>query len=259
MIAVAINTVNAAEVDNCSEENMASSDVDIIASNDENVISSTDNNIIASTDENVYTSIGTTHTYTATGKSVYIKDFNPKYKLSNKAKKQMESVKKSAKKTYKLTIDHDTYKSLKKAKNTNGNDYYTFNTNYKCKVLKPIFKTKTIKKTIFYKKYTNRQKYINDYNRYFIKYNTGKYNMDVKFHLYEGTDIVKYVTIKVTKKVKQTIITKFKSAGYTKVKAEICYSSHEGQLGKGSHLFFYGKTFGYDFSNYVATKHNFKF
>ena len=194
LIAVAINTVDAAQADNTSEEITASSDAVIIASGD--------NNGIASSDANAYTSSGKTHTYKATGKSVYIKDYNPKYKLSKKAKKQIKSVKKAPKKTYKLTIDDDTYKSLKYAKKTKTYDFYTFNTNYKCKVLKPVLKTKTIKKTIINKKYTSHQKYDNAYRKYFTKYNSGKYNMKVKFHFYKGTDRIKYATIKVTKKVK---------------------------------------------------------
>ena len=112
LIAVAINTVDAAQVDNCSENNIASSDVVVIAS--------CDNNVIASSDANDYTLSVKTHTYKATGKSVYIKDYNPKYKLSKKAKKQIKNVKKAPKKTYKLTIDDDTYKSLKYAKKTNS-------------------------------------------------------------------------------------------------------------------------------------------
>lgn len=248
LIVVAINTVDAAQVDNCSDENIASSA--------EVVIASGDNNVIALSDADVYASSGKTHTYKATGKSVYIKDYNPKYKLSKKAKKQIKSVKKAPKKTYKLTIDDDTYKSLKYAKNTKTSDFYTFNTNYKCKVLKPVLKTKTIKKTIINKKYTSHQKYDNAYRKYFNKYNSGKYTMKVKFHFYKGTDIIKYATIKVTKKVKKTTITKFKTT-YTKVKAEIGYTPFNGQLSKGSHLFFYGNTFGYDFTHYVASKHNF--
>ncbi len=248
LIAVAINTVDAAQVDNCSENNIASSDVVVIAS--------CDNNVIASSDANDYTLSGKTHTYKATGKSVYIKDYNPKYKLSKKAKKQIKNVKKAPKKTYKLTIDDDTYKSLKYAKKTKTSDFYTFNTNNKCKVLKPVLKTKTIKKTIINKKYTDRQKYYNDYSKYFTKYNSGKYNMKVKFHYYKGTYNIKYVSIKVTKKVKKTIITKFKTT-YTKVKAEIGYKASNGELSKGSHLLFYGNTFGYDFTHYVASKHNF--
>ena len=170
----------------------------------------------------------------------------------------MKSVKKAPKKTYKLTIDDDTYQSLKHAKKTGTNDFYTFDTGYKCKVLKPVLKTKTIKKTIVNKKYTNRQKYYNDYSKYFTKYNSDKYNMKVKFHYYKGTNNIKYVTIKVTKKVKQTTITKFKTT-YTKVKADIGYKATNGELSKGSHLLFYGNTFGYEFTNYVATKQNFKF
>lgn len=250
LIAVAINTVDAAQVDNCSEDNIASSDVDII--------SSTEDNVITVTNDDVYTSSGTTHTYKATGRSVYIKDYNPKYKLSSKAKKQIKSVKKAPKKTYKLTIDDDTYQNLKYAKKTGQSDGYTFTTNYKCKVLKPVLKTKTIKKTIVNKKYTNRQKYFNAYSKYFNKYRDSKYDVNVYFHFYKGTNNIKYATIKVTKKVKQTTITKFKTT-YTKVKADISYQATNGQLSKGSHLLFYGNTFGYEFSNFVATKQNFNF
>ena len=250
LIAVAINTVDAAQVNNCSEDNIASSDVD--------VISSTDDNVITLTNDDVYTSSRSTHTYKATGNSVYIKDYNPKYKLSSNAKKQIKSVKKAPKKTYKLTIDDDTYQNLKYAKKTGRSDGYTFTTNYKCKVLKPVLKTKTIKKTIVNKKYTSRQNYINAYGKYLNKYSSSKYDVNINFHFYKGTKNIKYATIKVTKKVKQTTITKFKTA-YTKVKADICYQSTNGQLSKGSHLFFYGNTFGYDFSNYVATKQNFNF
>ena len=80
--------------------------------------------------------------------------------------------------------------------------------------------------------------------------------MKVKFHYYKGTYNIKYVTIKVTKKVKKTTITKFKTA-YTKIKADIGYKAFNGELSKGSHLLFYGNAFGYDFSHYVAKKHNF--
>ena len=250
LIAVAINTVDAAQVDNCSEDNIASSDVD--------VISSTDDNVITLTNDDVYASSGKTHTYKATGSSVYIKDYNPKYKLSTTAKKQINNVKKAPKKTYKLTIDDDTYQNLKYAKKTGQSDGYTFTTNYKCKVLKPVLKTKTIKKTIVNKKYSNRQQYYIAYSNYLHKYKSSIYDVNVYFTCYKGTNEIKYATIKVTKKVKQTTITKFKTA-YTKVKADICYQSTNGQLSKGSHLFFYGNTFGYDFSNYVATKQNFNF
>jgi len=244
LILIAINTVNAAQLDdNATEEVIASpNDVDVIAS----------------TNNDVYTSSGTTtHTYKVTGKTVYIKDYNYNYKLSKKAKKQIKNVKKAPKKTYKLTIDDDTYQNLKYAKKIGESDFYTFDTNYKCKVLKPVYKTKIVKKTIVNKKYTNRQKYFNDYNKYFTKYNSDKYNMKVKFHYYKGTSNIKYVTIKITKKVKKVTITKFKT-GYTKVKAEIGYANHNGELSKGYHLFFYGNTFGYDFSHYVVSKHNFK-
>ena len=216
----------------------------------EEISVSVDNNVIASSYADV------THTYSATGKSVYVKDFNPKYKLSSKAKKQMKSVKKASKKTYSVSIDDETYQSLKYAKKTKTSDYYTFDTNYKCKVLKPVFKSKTVKKTIINKKYYNQQEYINDYNKYFQKYNSGKYNMKVKYHFYKGTNNIKYATIKVTKKVKQVKIVKFKT-GYTKVRADIMYTPHNGELSKGSHLLFYGNVWGYDFTNYVASKHNF--
>lgn len=235
LILMAINTVDAAQID------------DNIASSNENIISSTN--------MDKYTSSGPTHTFELAGSSVYIKDYNPKYKLSNKAKKQFNSVKKAPKKIYTLTIDDTTYSSLLNAKKTNTDDYYTFDTDYTCKVLKPVFKTKNIKKTIINKKYPDRQKYFNAYNKYFTKYNHGKYNMDVNFHFYKGTNNIKYATIKVTKKVKQVTLSKFKT-DYTNIKADIGYNSHEGQLGKGSYLFFYGKTLGYEFSEYVANKRN---
>ena len=101
IVALAINAVNASEV--------------ITISNNEDIISSGDND--------VYTSSGTTHTYKVKGKSVYIKDYNPKYKLSKKAKKQIKSVKKAPKKTYKLIIDHDTYKDLRFAKKNKFSDF----------------------------------------------------------------------------------------------------------------------------------------
>ncbi|WP_296874664.1 hypothetical protein [uncultured Methanobrevibacter sp.] len=241
IIALAINAVNAAQIDSDASEVLT-------VSNNDDIISSADND--------VYTSSGTTHTYKVKGKSVYIKDYNPKYKLSKKAKKQINSVKKAPKKTYKLIIDHDTYKDLRFAKKNKFSDFYTFDTNYKCKVLKPVLKSKTVKKTIVNKKYTNPQKYSRDYSRYFNKYSSDKYNMKVKFHYYKGTNTIKYATIKVTKKVKQTKIIKFKTV-YTKVKAEIGYAAHNGQLSKGNHLFFIGNIFGYDFTHYVASKHNF--
>ena len=230
VIAIAINAVNAAEIDNSSNDVISSSNVD--------------------------TSDGLTHTYKAKGSSVYVKDYNPKYKLSLKAQKQFKNVKKAPKKIYKISIDDDMYKSLKNAKKTKKYASYTINTNYKCKVLKPVLKSKTIKKTIINKKYTDRQKYFNDYSKYFVKYNTGKYNMDVKFHFYQGTRNIKYVTIKVTKKVKQVTVTKFKT-GYTNVKALIGYAPRDGAVGKGSYLLIYGNALGYEFANYVANKHNF--
>ena len=75
------------------------------------------------------------------------------------------------------------------------------------------------------------------------------------FHFYKGNNNIKYATIRVTKKVKQVTLSKFKT-DYTNIKADIGYNSHEGQLGKGSYLFFYGKTLGYEFSEYVANKRN---
>ena len=249
IIAVAINTVDAAQIDSNATE-------DIKVFNDAEVISSTNDEAIASTNTD-HTSSGTTHTYKVKGASVYIKDYNPKYKLSNKAKKQIKSVKNAPKKTYSLTIDDDTYLSLKKAKKTKTSDFYTYKTNYKCKVLKPVLKTKTIKKTIVNKKYTDRQKYYDDYCKYFTKYTSDKYKMNVKFHYYKGTRNIKYATIKVTKKVKQTIITKFKT-DYTKIKADIGYKATNGELSKGTHLLFYGNTLGYEFGNFVATKYNFR-
>lgn len=241
LVALAINVVNATQIDSNASEVL-------IASNNDDIISSVDND--------VYTSYGTSHTYKVTGKSVYIKDYNPKYKLSKTAKNQIKNVKKAPKKTYKLIIDDETYQDLKFAKKIKSSDFYTFDTNYKCKVLKPVLKTKTVKKTIVNKKYSNPQKYSRDYSKYFNKYNSDKYNMKVKFHYYKGTDTIKYASIKITKKVKQTKITKFKTV-YTKIKAEIGYAATNGELSKGTHLLFYGNIFGYDFSHYVASKHNF--
>lgn len=230
VVAIAINAVNAAEIDNSSSDVISSSNVD--------------------------TSDGSTHIYKAKGSSVYVKDYNPKYKLSSKAQKQFKNVKKAPKKIYKIAIDDDMYKSLKNAKKTKKYVSYTINTNYKCKVLKPVLKSKTIKKTIINKKYTDRQKYFNDYSKYFVKYNSDKYKMNVKFHFYQGTRNIKYVTIKVTKKVKQVTVTKFKT-GYTNVKAFIGYAPRDGAVGKGSYLLIYGNALGYEFANYVANKHNF--
>lgn len=198
-----------------------------------------------------------THTYKATGKSVYIQDYNPKYKLSKKAKLQEKKIKDVPKKTYKITINEDTYNSLKNAKKTKNYKEYTFNTNIKCKVLKPVLKSKIVKKTIINKKYTNLQKYNNAYNKYYLKYNMNdNYNMKVNFHFYKGTHNIKYATIKITKKVKQVKIIKFKT-GYTNIKANIFYTPNNGEFTRGSHLLFYGNTFGKDFSNFVASKHNF--
>lgn len=232
IIAVAINSVDAAQIDNSSNEVIASSDSDLAVSSE------------------------VTHTYAVTGKSVYVKDYNPNYKLSEKAKKQVKNAKKAPKKTYKITISDAKYKNLKNAKKTKQSVGYTVSTNYKCKVLKPVLKTTTIKKTIVNKKFTSRQKYLNAYAKYFSKYNSAKYDMDVKFHFYKGTNAIKYATIKVTKKVKQVKITKFKTV-YTNIKADIGYSSHDGQVGKGSFLLVYGNIFGYDFTNFVAHKYNF--
>ena len=76
VVAIAINAVNAAEIDNSSSDVISSSNVD--------------------------TSDGSTHIYKAKGSSVYVKDYNPKYKLSSKAQKQFKNVKKAPKKIYKI-------------------------------------------------------------------------------------------------------------------------------------------------------------
>ena len=230
VIAIAINGVNAAQIDNATQ-----------------ALESVDSQILTS---------DATHSFSVTGSSVYVQDYNPKYKLSQTAKNQIKNAKKAPKKVYKITIDDYEYKSLINAKKTNKDVGYIIDTDYKCKVLKPVFKTKTITKTIVNKKYTNPQKYYNAYCKYFNKYSSSKYKMKVKPQFYKGTRNIKYVTIKVTKKVKQTTITKFKT-GYTSIEADIFYKTTNGEFSKGSHLLVYGKVSGLYFSNFVGTKHNF--